>query len=241
LNSGNHILVAAVIMAVAIVAGAFLVKTSLDSTIEELSGVRAAVQDAAGVLKGATAPSEREARRPGPDPDKRYEIDLTDAPVIGSDGAKVMIVEFSDFQCPFCARVVPTLSQVQDAYGDEVRIAFKHFPLPIHAAAPGAAAAAVAAQRQGKFWQMHDLLFENQRNLNRETYLKLAGELGLDTDRFEKDLDDPAVKDRVAQDLAQANALQVGGTPGFFINGRFLSGAQPFAAFKAVIDEELKN
>jgi protein-disulfide isomerase len=120
-----------------------------------------------------------------------------------------------------------------------VRFVYKHYPLSMHAQAPGAHRAAAAAQRQGKFWEMYALIFENARSLNRETYLEHAKKLGLDLDRFQKDLDSPETKKTVDQDVALAEQLNIRGTPGFFINGRFLSGAQPFAAFKSRIDQEL--
>jgi protein-disulfide isomerase len=122
-----------------------------------------------------------------------------------------------------------------------VRFVFKHYPLSIHAQAPGAHRAAVAAQRQGKFWEMHDLIFENRESLDRATYVEHARSLGLDVAQFERDLDSREVKDAVDADVALAERLDIRGTPGFFINGRYLSGAQPFAAFKSIIDEELKR
>jgi protein-disulfide isomerase len=122
-----------------------------------------------------------------------------------------------------------------------VRFVYKHYPLSIHPLAPGAHAAAAAAQRQGKFWEMYALIFENRQSLDRATYVAHAEKLGLDTAQFEKDLDSPEVKQAVDADVALAEELQIRGTPGFFINGRFLSGAQPYAAFKSVIDEELER
>jgi protein-disulfide isomerase len=122
-----------------------------------------------------------------------------------------------------------------------VRFVYKHYPLSIHPKAPGAHRAAAAAQRQGKFWEMYGLIFERTDSLERPTYLEHAKKLGLDVAQFEKDLESPEVKQVVDGDVALAEKLEIRGTPGFFINGRFLSGAQPFAAFKSVIDEELKR
>jgi protein-disulfide isomerase len=120
-----------------------------------------------------------------------------------------------------------------------VRIVFKHLPLSFHAKAPAAHAAAEAAHQQGKFWEMHDKIFENQRQMSEENYLKWAGEIGLDIEKYKKDLKSAQVKKRIDKDVAEAGSLGVTGTPGFFINGKFLSGAKPFAAFKEVIDKEL--
>ncbi len=120
-----------------------------------------------------------------------------------------------------------------------MQIVFKHLPLRMHSKAPAAHAAAEAAHRQGKFWEMHDRIFANQRQLSPEKYLEYAQEIGLDLDKFKRDSASPEVKKRVDDDAQQAASLGVTGTPGFFVNGRFLSGAKPFAAFKTVIDEEL--
>ena len=109
----------------------------------------------------------------------------------------------------------------------------------MHAKAPAAHAAAEAAHRQGKFWEMHDRIFANQRQLSPEKYLEYAQEIGLDLDKFKRDSASPEVKKRVDDDARQAASLGVTGTPGFFVNGRFLSGAKPFAAFKTLLDEEL--
>lgn len=122
-----------------------------------------------------------------------------------------------------------------------MRIVFLHLPLAIHDKAPRAHAASEAAHRQGAFWEMHDKIFANPRELNDEAYVRYATELGLDVDRFKQDLDSKDVKDRIDRDTGQAAKVGVTGTPSFFINGRFLSGAQPFGAFKRLIDEELER
>jgi len=176
-----------------------------------------------------------------PDPSKRYTVEVGSAPIRGGKDAELTIVAFSDFQCPFCSRVNPTLAQINQAYGDKARVVFKHLPLRIHPDAPAAHAAAEAAGRQGKFWEMHDKIFANQRELSDAKYVEWARELGLDVARFEADRKSEATKQRVAQEEDEANRLGVSGTPAFFINGRFVSGAQPFEAFQRVIDEELKG
>ena len=109
----------------------------------------------------------------------------------------------------------------------------------MHAKAPAAHAAAEAAHRQGKFWEMHDRIFAEQASLTEEQYVKYAGEIGLDVERFKTDLSSAQVKARVDADAREASTLGVTGTPAFFVNGRFLSGAQPFAAFKQLIDQEI--
>ena len=122
-----------------------------------------------------------------------------------------------------------------------MRIVFKHQPLDIHSKAPAAHAAAEAAHRQGKFWEMHDKIFESQREMSPEKYLAYAKEIGLDIDRFKKDLESAQVKKRIDSDASGAASLGVTGTPAFFVNGRYLSGAQPFSSFKKLIDEELSK
>ncbi len=118
---------------------------------------------------------------------------------------------------------------------------FKHLPLSFHKDAPAAHAAAEAALMQGKFWEMHDTIFKNQRDLKPATFERYAKDLGLDVDQYKKDLESKALRDRIDGDLAQARQLGVSGTPAFFINGRYLSGAQPITSFKRLIDEALKK
>jgi protein-disulfide isomerase len=191
----------------------------------------------------AAAPSAPNKPAPGQaeGPNTVFKVPLRDAASKGPATAKVTIVEFSDFQCPFCSRVGPTLKQIEDTYGKDVRIAFKHNPLPFHADAPLASEATLAAHEQGKFFEMHDKLFANQQNLKREDLEKYAAELGLDMNRFKAALDGHKYQAQIDRDKAEAAALGARGTPSFFINGRKLRGAQPFDAFKNVIDEELKK
>jgi protein-disulfide isomerase len=137
--------------------------------------------------------------------------------------------------------VTPTLVKIQQEYGDDVQIAFKHLPLSMHAKAPAAHAASEAAHQQGKFWGMHDKIFAAQREMSEAKYIEYANELGLDIDKYNKDVKSSKVKSRIDGDVAAASKLGVTGTPSLFINGRFLSGAQPFESFKRIIDEELKK
>jgi len=192
-------------------------------------------------LKLAPPPSAQPAQQAGPDPNKVYPVTVGNAYAKGPANAPITIIEYSDFECPFCSRVGPTLKQVQDTYGDKVRIAFKHAPLPFHQNAPLASKAALAAGEQGKFWQMHDKLFENQKALQRPQLLGYAKDIGLDVSKFEKDLDNPKFDEVLKKDQAEGQANGANGTPTFFINGRQLVGAQPFDAFKNVIEEELKK
>jgi protein-disulfide isomerase len=160
-------------------------------------------------------------------------------PSRGPKTAKVTVVEFSDFQCPFCGRVEPALKQVEDTYGNDVRIVWRNIPLPFHEHAMDAAEAALAADAQGKFWPMHDKLFANQGALDRASIDKYASDVGLDMAKFKAAMDHHASKPRIDADMKDGAAAGVNSTPSFFINGQMLAGAQPFSEFKRVIDAEL--
>lgn len=160
-------------------------------------------------------------------------------PVRGPATAPITIIEFSDYQCPFCARVNPTLDQVRKTYGDKVKIIFKDFPLASHPQAPKASEAGHCAGEQGKYWEMHDHMFANQRALGVPELKQYAVGLGLDAAKFNQCLDSGRHAGLVASGLAQGERMGVNSTPTLYINGRVLIGAQPFDAFKQVIDEEL--
>lgn len=166
-------------------------------------------------------------------------FDLDGAPTRGPEDAPVTIVEFSDFQCPFCGRATATMDAVWKMYEGRVRRVFQHFPLDFHPDAPLAHRAALAAGEQGKFWGMHDLIFANQQKMKRDDLLRHATALGLDMERFVRDLDDRRFDAIVQKDLIEGGTLAVNATPTFFINGRRLVGAQTIDAFKLVIDREL--
>jgi protein-disulfide isomerase len=169
-----------------------------------------------------------------------------EGPSLGPAGAPVTIVEFSDFQCPYCARAGPIMKQVRERYPEQVRIVYRHLPLDrIHPLARGAAEASACADAQGRFWDFHDKLFENQRALGVEDLNRYAKELGLDAGEFEKCVTERRFQQTVERDLAAATeaATAAGkrglGTPAFFINGIMLSGAKPAEEFFRVIDGEL--
>jgi protein-disulfide isomerase len=162
-----------------------------------------------------------------------------DDPAKGSAAAPVTIVLFSDFQCPFCARVSPTLEEVRRTYGEKVRIVWKHQPLSFHPNALPAAEAAEAAREQGKFWQMHDRLFAAQRELSPDTYQRLAKELGLDMRRFQESVRSGKARARIEEDQRLASRIGAMATPTMFVNGEKVEGAVPFSTLKAVIDRKL--
>ena len=160
-------------------------------------------------------------------------------PSKGPADAPIVIVEYSDFECPFCARAQPAVAQVLKEYGDRVKLVFRDFPLPIHDNANMAAQAAACADEQDRYWDYHDVLFINYRALRPEDLPRYASALGLDTAAFEACLGSQRHAGGVETDLASGREHGVTGTPAFFINGRMLSGSKPFSAFQELIEEEL--
>lgn len=168
-------------------------------------------------------------------------IDVGSSPVLGPASARVTVVEFSDFQCPFCSRGKATMEELRKLYPNDVKVVFKHLPLEFHPQAMPAAKAANAAGKQGKFWEMHDLLFQNQKDLTPELYTKLATQLGLNIDKFNKDMEDPENEKSIKADMEIARANGISGTPGFFVNGVAVRGAYPIDHFKRIVDRWLGN
>ncbi|MDP3939334.1 MAG: thioredoxin domain-containing protein [Deltaproteobacteria bacterium] len=211
------------------------IQTTLDTRLAQIEN--RVGQVSAKVEQVAAQPAQ--PARPGPDLNRVYKVNTTGAPSKGPTNAPITIAEFSDFQCPFCSRVGPTLKKVEEIYGDKVRIAWKHNPLDFHADAPLAHMAALAAHKQDKFWEYHDKLFANQKALKQENLQTYAQELGLDMERFQADLLDLENKKVIDADKAEAQSFQATGTPSFFINGRLVVGAKPFEEFAKVINAEL--
>ncbi len=199
----------------------------------------ALTKDALTAAKAPDAAAQAPQARRQPDAKAVYKVPVGDSPSKGPNDALVTIIEFSDFQCPFCSRVEPTIKQITDTYGKDVRFVFRENPLPFHQNAGPAAEAALAANDEGKFWPMHDKLYANQQAIARENLEAYAKELGLNMTKFKAALDTNKHKAVIDGDQQVARSLGAAGTPSFFINGRSLRGAQPFEAFKAVIDEEL--
>ena len=172
----------------------------------------------------------------------RVEVAVADGtPFRGPADAPIVLVEYTDFQCPFCTRIQPTLDEVMKRYDGKIRHVFKQLPLPMHKEAQLAGAASLCAQDQGKFWEYHDWLFANQRTLSRESMVAQPGVLGMDAEVFTACLDQGKYLATVRADMAEANSFGITGTPGFLINGRVLTGAQPIEDFEAIIDQELER
>ncbi|HZA51556.1 MAG TPA: thioredoxin domain-containing protein [Myxococcaceae bacterium] len=168
----------------------------------------------------------------------KKEVEAT-GPAKGPENAKVTIVEFSDFQCPYCSRAADTVQQVMENYPGKVRLVFRHFPLDFHKQAPKAAEASLCANDQGKFWEYHDALFKNQDKLMPDDLKQHAQSIGLDAAKFDQCLSSGKYAEAVKKDMAAGQKAGVSGTPAFFINGMMISGAQPLEEFKRLIDAEL--
>lgn len=160
-------------------------------------------------------------------------------PFLGSENTKVQITVFSDFECPFCGKAAPITHQIAEAYPEQVKVTFRNFPLSFHANAQKAAEASECANLQGKFWEMHDKMYENQNDLRVDSLKRYAQELGLDTEEFNECLDSGSMKAEVEDDFQAGTTAGVQGTPTFVINGELVVGAQPFAKFQEVIDRKL--
>ena len=173
----------------------------------------------------------------------RFEVAVSDSdPSLGDASAPVTLIEFSDFQCPFCLRVAPTLKQIHAKYGDRVRIVWKDFPLTqIHPQAFKASEAGHCAAEQGKFWQFHDAVYANQQAMEPEDLKRHAASVGVDAARFNACLDTSKHAEVVRNGVAEGTRLGINSTPTVFINGRRVAGAQPYEVFAGIIDEELSQ
>ena len=193
------------------------------------AGAPVAVQAAAAVAPAAV------------DPAKPIYLQIDALPVRGAADAKVTIVEFSDYECPFCSRVEPTMDELLKAYPNDVRVAFVNHPLGFHKNAMPAAKAAVAAFKQGKFWEMHAALFSNQKNLNEAFFTEQAKKLGLDMARFTADMNSPETANYIEKGMKDAGPMGISGTPSLLINGKLVVGALPLDAFKKEADVIISN
>ncbi|MBI2816209.1 MAG: thioredoxin domain-containing protein [Acidobacteria bacterium] len=170
----------------------------------------------------------------------KWNVSFDPSRVIGNPKAPVTIVEFSDFQCPYCRTAYPMMKQLLAKYGDQVKLAYRDFPLrQIHPNAQTAAEASRCAWEQGKFWEYHDKLFEDQNHLDKAALVDRAAKVGLDTDKFDACLASEKYKPQVEQDLQDGMRLGISGTPAFFINGTRITGAQAFSVFEKTVDAEL--
>jgi len=232
--------IALVLALLAFGAGYFLGERQGHSAGAALAERLGAIETKLADLEKARAAAPARAERPSLPPAEALKvIQLSGAPVRGNPEAPVTIVEYGDFQCPYCEKSRPTLKQILDTYPKEVRLVYKHFPLSFHREAMNAHRASLAAGEQGKFWEMHDLIFESPRQLAPEKMRAHAEKLGLDLAKFDADYASERVAKKIEADQAEGRKALVRGTPAFFVNGKMVSGAQPFEAFKREIDAAL--
>jgi protein-disulfide isomerase len=211
-------------------AGYFLAKSAFDHGAQQGAALRDVQVPSGAQVQPTAAPERVDNVKTDGDPQK------------GPDNAKVTIVEFSDFQCPYCKRFRDaTLDALIQKYGDKIRFVYRDYPLPFHPQAQIAAEAAECANEQGKYWEMHDLIYANQETLGDDAYAGFAKQLGLDTEKFDDCVSGNKYADEIAADEKDGEAYGVTGTPTFFINGWRLVGAQPTSEFEKLIDKELGN
>ena len=223
--------------------GMYKIKLNIDGqTFDSYVSTDGEMLFPSGVPLDGSAPARPSEPTPPPTADLDMDKLMDDDAVKGDADAPVTIIEWSDFECPFCARFYSqTYGQIVEKYIEtgKVKLIFRDFPLGFHANAQKAAEAAECAGEQGKFYEMHDLLFEEGVTGGVESFKKMASELKLDTNDFDECLDSGAMASEVQKDMADGQAAGISGTPGFIINGRLVSGAQPFSAFEQIIEEEL--
>ncbi len=211
-------------------------KRAIDAEIERANGLATQCNIAGDALY-----KQAVKKAPKPQSEMRAYIDIENAPVLGDANAPVTIIEFTDFQCPFCSRANNTIHELLDKNPGKAKLVFRSYPLPFHDKAQLAHQAAEAAKAQGKFWEYYDLLFANQQKLDRDSLIAFAKQIGLNEVKFIADMDSAAAATAVKNDLELGSKAGVNGTPHFLINGRVLSGAQPLDAFQSALNAELET
>lgn len=235
----NYLLIAAIFSLLGGVIGRYVFPSTVEtlSTTEVETIVRATLND---ILDERGVVQEEPA---GPVPDEYYQIVVDEEtepdPFLGNPDAPIVIVEYSDFTCGYCGRFArDTLAPLVEEFGDQVKLIYRDYPF-LSAMSYVAAMAAECADDQGKFWELHDAIFANQSGLSQDSLFIMASELELDMDQFSTCVNDETHRDEIIADVQSASELGQLGTPAFFVNGRFVSGAQPIAVFREVIAEEL--
>ena len=215
---------------------------ALNAKVDGLSGNNLQADSGDGGLKEVAAQQPQNQPQVPSQPAPSGQVSADDDPVKGNPDAPVTIIEFSDFQCPYCASFFSdTLPQIEQNYIDtgKVKLVYRDFPLSFHANAEPAAEAAECAGEQGKYWEMHDKLFENQASLSAASYKQWAADLGLDTAKFDSCLDSSKYASEIQKDVQDGQAAGVSGTPTFFVNGNKVVGAQPYSVFEQAIEAAL--
>ena len=227
--------IALVLAFVIFVPFAFAEETSFESLVLDI------IKKNPQIIKEALESYEKEAAKKHEDEEfnkmlsDKVEVDVGESPVRGNKKADYTIIAFSDFQCPFCKRGDDTVKEVVKKHEGKIKYVFKHYPLSFHPEAANASKAAWAAGKQGKFFEYHDKLFENQSKLGNELYVQIAKELGLNIEKFNKERTSEEAEKQIQSDMKQAQEIGVQGTPGFVLNGVKILGAYPSEHFEKVI------
>ena len=211
----------------------------IQSTLKEIQKTQKEILQKLDALEKKVS-SPAQPARPAVDYSKVYTIPIGNSPVKGDKHAPVIIAEFSDFQCPYCSQLQSTIKEVLKAYPKEVKLVFKQYPLSFHPQAKNASKASLAAGEQGKFWEMHDLIFENFNKLSEDKFKEFAEKIGLTMEKFTADYASSKYDIQIQQDITLGNNVGVTGTPTLFINGKRMQG-RSVDDFKATIDGELKK
>ena len=226
--------------AVALGALALLSACANPEDVKQLQEANRALQAKVSELeKKVDAVAKAPPGRPQVDPNKVYDIPVGNSPFKGPADAKVVLVEWADYQCPFCAQVPALVDQLLAAYPNDLKFVYKQMPLPMHSLAMPASKAALAAGKQGKYWEMHALLYANQRALQPDKLKAYAEQIGLDVPKWEQDMASPEIQQQIDAEIAQARQAQVSGTPSLFINGKRAMN-RSVDGLKQMIDEALK-
>jgi protein-disulfide isomerase len=232
-------LIVLILISVSLLLGGCADTDKIDKIDQTLKDIHATLQNMEAKLdkipKTAAAPG-----RPAVDFNKVHNMPIGTSAIKGNKNAPITVVEFSDFQCPYCARFAPTIDQVLEAYPNDVKFVYKDFPLSFHKQAKNAAKAARAAGEQGKFWEMHDLIFTKYSTVNEEMFKEFAGKLNLDMDKFLADFSSNKYDSLIQQDINLGRQAGVTGTPSLFMNGKRMQ-RRSFDDFKAAIDEILNQ
>ena len=212
-------------------------KKGQKDTLAKLEAMDAKLAALDTAVKAVRTAAPAAPTRPQIDPNKVYDIPVGNSAAKGAENGKVTIIKFSDYQCPFCAQSNPLIKQVLEAYPNEVKFVYKQFPLTsIHPNAMPAATAVLAAKKQGKYWEMHDILFENYRNLGPDQLEVYAKQVpGLDVEKWKVDMKDPEIAKQIQVEIDEAKAAGVTGTPTFFVNGKRVMN-RSLDGFKQAVD-----
>ncbi len=233
-------LVVLVLLTISLLVAGCADKEKLDNISQSLMDINDTLKNIELKLDKLPKTAAAAPQRPTVDYNKVHNMPIGTSATIGVKNAAVTVVEFSDFQCPYCARFAPTIKEVLKAYPNEVQFVYKDFPLSFHKQAKNAAKAARAAGEQGKYWEMHDLIFEKYSTVNEEMFKEFAAKLSLDMNKFNADFSSNKYDALIQQDINLGRQAGVTGTPSLFMNGKRMQ-RRSFDDFKVAIDAILKQ